>query len=58
MPMSVFIQPAGSSCWPGKEMAHSIKISLITFALSEQKEQKEEGKKNFPVRVGKNYEVK
>lgn len=41
------VQPAGSYCFPGKEMAHSIKISLMTLVLSEQKEQKEEGKKIF-----------
>ena len=41
------VQPAGSYCFPGKEMAHCIKIPLMTPVLSEQKEQKEEGKKIF-----------
>lgn len=44
------VQPVGSYCFPGKEVTHSIKISLMALGLSKQEE--ERGNVLFCVRVG------
>lgn len=47
------VQPVGSYCFPGKEVTHSIKISLMALGLSKQEEEKEERENVlFCVRVG------